>query len=318
MNRQKPFLYKQFREYCIITPMKTEGWLAASATAFLSYLRVERGLSKNSILAYSFDIRDFQAFAGPGPISGADSAVVAGYVDQLTRQGLSGRTIARRLSALKTFFRFLESEGRMDGDPAALVHAPRLAQSLPKYLTRQEVVRLLELPDTKTPLGKRDRAMLELLYSSGLRVSELCAVKIQDLNEDLGFIRVFGKGGKHRMIPVGRKAMAAIRDWLEQGRSLVLKSRSSAYLFVTGRGTAMTRQGFWKNLSQYAKLAGFNGRLTPHVLRHSFATHLLEGGADLRSVQSMLGHADIATTQIYTHVVRTRLRETVDRHHPRS
>lgn len=206
----------------------------------------------------------------------------------------------------------------MDGDPAALVHAPRLSHSLPKYLTRQEVVRLLELPDTKTPLGKRDRAMLELLYSSGLRVSELCAVKIQDLNEDLGFIRVFGKGGKHRMIPVGRKAMAAIRDWLEQGRSLVLKSRSSAYLFVTGRGTAMTRQGFWKNLSQYAKLAGFNGRLTPHVLRHSFATHLLEGGADLRSVQSMLGHADIATTQIYTHVVRTRLRETVDRHHPRS
>lgn len=298
--------------------MNTEGWLAASATAFLSYLRVERGLSKNSILAYSFDIKDFQAYAGPGPISGSDSAAVAGYIDQLTRQGLSSRTIARRLSALRTFFRFLESEGRLEGDPSALVHAPRLGQTLPKYLTRQEVVRLLELPDTKTPLGKRDRAMLELLYSSGLRVSELCAVKMQDLNDDLGFIRVFGKGGKHRMIPVGSQAMSAIREWIEQGRSLVLKSRSSAYLFVTGRGTAMTRQAFWKNLSEYAKLAGFAGRLTPHVVRHSFATHLLEGGADLRSVQTMLGHADIATTQIYTHVVRTRLRETVDRHHPRS
>lgn len=298
--------------------MKTEGWLAAAATAFLSYLRVERGLSKNSILAYSFDIKDFQAYAGPGPIIGADGAVVSGYVDRLTRQGLSSRTIARRLSALKTFFRFLESEGRLDADPAALVHAPRQGQSLPKYLTRQEIERLLELPDVNTPLGKRDRAMLELLYSSGLRVSELCAVKMQDLNEGLGFIRVFGKGGKHRMIPVGRVAIKAIQEWAGEGRSLVLKSRSSAYLFVTRRGTAMTRQGFWKNLSEYAKIAGFTGRLTPHVVRHSFATHLLEGGADLRSVQSMLGHADIATTQIYTHVVRTRLRETVDRHHPRS
>jgi integrase/recombinase XerD len=298
--------------------MKTEGWLAAAATAFLSYLRVERGLSENSILAYSFDIKDFQAYVGLGPVTGTNVDVVLGYVDRLTGQGLSSRTIARRLSALRTFFRFLQNEGRLDADPSALVHAPRQGQSLPKYMTRQEMVRLLELPDRQAALGKRDRAMLELLYSSGLRVSELCAVKMQDLNDDLGYIRVFGKGGKHRMIPVGREAMKSIREWSEQGRSLVLKSRSSAYLFVTGRGTAMTRQGFWKNLSQYAKLAGFAGRLTPHVVRHSFATHLLEGGADLRSVQSMLGHADIATTQIYTHVVRTRLRETVDRHHPRS
>jgi integrase/recombinase XerD len=298
--------------------MKTEGWLAAAAGAFLSYLRVERGLSDNSILAYSFDIKDFQEYAGPGPIDGAQSAVVSGYMDRLARQGLSSRTIARRLSALRTFFRFLQNEGRLDADPAALVHAPRLGQTLPKYLTTKEIGRLLELPDANQPLGLRDKAMIELLYSSGLRVSELCTLKMQDFNDDLGFVRIFGKGGKHRMVPVGKAAMLAIRKWVEEGRSLVLKSRSSAYLFVTGRGTAMTRQAFWKNLAQYAKTAGLHGRLTPHVLRHSFATHLLEGGADLRSVQSMLGHADIATTQIYTHVVRTRLREAVDLHHPRS
>lgn len=298
--------------------MRTEGWLAAAATAFLSYLRVERGLSEHSILAYSFDIKDFEAFAGPEPDLEEGAEDIRDYVDHLTRKGLSSRTIARRLSALKTFFRFLQSEGRLAADPAALVHAPRLGQPLPKYLTKQEVEQLLGLPDRDKPLGKRDRAMLELLYSSGLRVSELCTVKMQDLNQDLGVVRVFGKGGKHRMVPVGRTAMAAIQEWVQQGRSLVLKSRSSAYLFVTGRGTAMTRQGFWKNLSDYAKIAGFTGRLTPHVVRHSFATHMLEGGADLRSLQSMLGHADIATTQIYTHVVRTRLRETVDQHHPRS
>jgi integrase/recombinase XerD len=298
--------------------MKTEGWLAAAAGAFLSYLRVERGLSENSILAYSFDIKDFQEYAGPGPIDGADPAVVSGYMDHLAQHGLSSRTTARRLSALRTFFRFLQNEGRLDADPTALVHAPRQWQTLPKYLTSNEIATLLDLPDTAHPLGKRDKAMLELLYSSGLRVSELCALKMQDFNDDLGFVRVFGKGGKHRMVPVGKAAMKAIGDWTDHGRSLVLKSRSSAYLFVTARGTAMTRQGFWKNLAQYAKTAGLHGRLTPHVLRHSFATHLLEGGADLRSVQSMLGHADIATTQIYTHVVRTRLRETVDLHHPRS
>ncbi len=298
--------------------MKTEGWLATAAGAFLSYLRVERGLSANSILAYSFDIKDFQSYAGPGPIAGSDAAVVSGYLDRLAGQGLSSRTIARRLSALRTFFRFLQNEGRLEGDPAALVRGPHQWQTLPKYLTRHEIERLLEQPDVQKPLGKRDRAMQELLYASGLRVSELCSLKMQDLNVDLGFVRVFGKGGKHRMVPVGRQAMKAIQTWVAEGRGLVLKSRSSAYIFVTGRGTAMTRQGFWKNLSDYAKLAGLSGRLTPHVLRHSFATHLLEGGADLRSVQSMLGHADIATTQIYTHVVRTRLRETVDRHHPRS
>ncbi len=298
--------------------MKTEGWLATAAGAFLSYLRVERGLSENSILAYSFDIKDFQSYAGPGPIAGSDAAVISGYMDRLAGQGLSSRTIARRLSALRTFFRFLQNEGRMNGDPAALIHAPRQGQSLPKYLTGQEIEHLLSKPDEQSPLGRRNRAMLELLYSSGLRVSELCGLKMQDINDDVGFVRVFGKGGKHRMVPVGRQAMKAIRSWIGDGRSLLLKSRSSAYLFVTARGTAMTRQGFWKALSEYAKLAGLSGRLSPHVLRHSFATHLLEGGADLRSVQSMLGHADIATTQIYTHVVRTRLRETVDRHHPRS
>ncbi|MBA3975979.1 MAG: site-specific tyrosine recombinase XerD [Candidatus Solibacter sp.] len=298
--------------------MKTEGWLAAAAGAFLSYLRVERGLSENSILAYSFDIKDFQEFAGPGPLDGAQSAVVSGYMDHMARHGLSSRTIARRLSALRTFFRFLLNEGRLEADPAALVHAPQHWQVLPKYLTLQEIVCLLEQPDIHSPLGLRDKAMLELLYSSGLRVSELCALKMQDFNAELGFVRIFGKGGKHRMVPVGKTAMDAIEDWRDGGRSLVLKSRSSAYLFVTGRGTAMTRKTFWKNLTQYAKTAGLHGRLTPHVVRHSFATHLLEGGADLRSLQSMLGHADIATTQIYTHVVRTRLRETVDLHHPRS
>ena len=206
----------------------------------------------------------------------------------------------------------------MEEDPTALLRAPRQWQNLPKYLNAQQVQAILGSPDATQPLGSRDRAMLELLYACGLRVSELCGLKLTDLNLELGFLRVTGKGSKQRMVPVGTKAQEALADYLQWARGAVLKSRSSAALFVTARGGPMTRQGFWKLLGGYGKQAGIFHNLTPHVVRHSFATHLLDGGADLRSVQTMLGHADIATTEIYTHVVRSRLRSVVDEHHPRS
>ncbi len=240
------------------------------------------------------------------------------YVDRLRQEGLSSRSIARHITTLRGFYLFQQQQGAISEDPTALLTSPRQWQNLPKYLNLEEIEALLAAPDPQRPTGLRDRAMLQLLYATGLRVSELCKVRLSDLDSNYGLVRVTGKGNKQRIVPVGKAAVAAVAEYLRGARASILQGRPSAYLFVTSRGGPLTRQAFWKLLGGHGKKAGIFHDLTPHVLRHSFATHLLEGGADLRSVQTMLGHADIATTQVYTHVVRSRLRKTVDEHHPRA
>jgi integrase/recombinase XerD len=215
-------------------------------------------------------------------------------------------------------FGFLLREGLIETDPSEHMRAPRQWRAIPKFLNLEEIERIIACTDKTSPRGLRDRAMLELLYAAGLRVSELCRVGMSDLNLELGILRTTGKGNKQRLVPVGKDAVKAVEDYLKDGRTGLLKGRASRFLFVTARGGCLTRQGFWKLLAAYGRKAGIFRGLTPHMLRHSFATHLLEGGADLRSVQAMLGHADISTTQIYTHVMRSRLRETVEKHHPRA
>jgi integrase/recombinase XerD len=222
------------------------------------------------------------------------------------------------LSTLRSFFAFLLREGCISSDPTEHLGTPRQWQTIPKYLNLEEIERLSQSPDATRTTGLRDHAMIELLYATGLRVSELCNLGMGDVDLDSGVLRATGKGRKQRMIPVGKAALGAVRAYLETARPAILKNRRSRYLFVTARGGPMTRQAFWKLLRGHGRKAGVFRRLTPHTIRHSFATHLLEGGADLRSVQTMLGHADISTTQIYTHVMRSRLRKTVDEHHPRA
>jgi len=298
--------------------MKGEGALPVWIGAFLSFCRIEKGLADHTISSYGFDLKDLAEFCAYRKIAGCPASdELSQYLDELYGRGLSSRSIARKQATLRNFYRFLLREGKIGEQPIALMRAPRTWNTLPKYLNGQQIEALLTVPPADKTNGIRDRAMLELLYASGLRVSELCAVRLSDLNLDYGVIRVTGKGSKQRMVPVGAKAQAAIRDYLASARPKLLKGRASGFLFVTARGGPMTRQGFWKLIVNYGKRVGIFRGLTPHVLRHSFATHLLEGGADLRSVQTMLGHSDIATTQIYTHVLRSRLRSTVDEHHPR-
>lgn len=298
--------------------MAAEESLVAAIDAFLAFARVERGLAAHTIASYSFDLRDFLGFFRSRGLAWPPAASdLQAYRDWLDAAGLSPRTVARRISALRQFFRFLLLEGRISEDPAALLTTPRRWRNLPRYLTASQVEALLAAPQPDSPRGLRDRAMLETLYATGLRVSELVSLRLADLNLELGFVRVTGKGGKQRLVPVGSKAQEALRDYLAAGRPALLKGRANAHLFVTNRGGPMTRQAFWILLRKYGRQAGIFQRLSPHVLRHSFATHLLEGGAGLRSVQAMLGHADISTTEIYTHVMRTRLKTVVDQHHPR-
>ena len=295
-------------------------WLAERLDRFLGYLRVERGLSENSLEAYSRDIARFLNSLGeektrPTDISSED---VLKYVMAISRY-MAPRSVARNLSAIKTFFRFLASEGEISANPARLVDSPRIPRTLPDTMTVAEVERLLENVAPTSPLGLRDRAMLELMYGTGVRVSELVSLKLLDIYLEAGFVRVFGKGSKERLVPFGGKAEKALRDYLREGRPKIFsqKRTDSPYLFLNARGRPLTRQGFWKILKRYAARAGLSKRITPHSLRHSFASHLLEGGADLRSVQAMLGHADISTTQIYTHVTRERLRQVHEACHPR-
>jgi integrase/recombinase XerD len=291
---------------------------SARAQAFLNFCRIEKGLARNSLEAYRRDLDRYAAhLADTGaPYSGEDT--VRAYLDSLYSAGLSGPTISRHLTTLRNLFGYLLAEGAIAADPVGAIPMPRQWKNLPKRLSLDEVNRLVQAPDFSTPLGLRDRAMLELLYATGPRVSELCLVETRGLNLDMALLKLTGKGNKQRITPVGKHAVAALREYLDCGRPALLKGRVSRYLFVTARGGPMTRQGFWKLLRQYGRKAGIAAKLTPHLLRHTFATHLLEGGADLRSVQTMLGHADIGTTQIYTHVLRTRLRHTVDKHHPRA
>jgi integrase/recombinase XerD len=242
--------------------------------------------------------------------------VIRDYLGNLTHE-LSKRSQARNVSAIKTFFRFLVSEGKMKENPARLVETPRIQQKLPDILSVDEVERLLLQPDVATPLGQRDRAMLELLYATGLRVSELVHLRLLDVNLEAGFVKTLGKGSKERMVPFGEKARQAIKTYLSDGRSALLKEGHPPYLFLNFRGKPLTRQGFWKIIKNHGIMAGIKKNIKPHGLRHSFASHLLEAGADLRSVQLMLGHADITTTQIYTHVTRERLKELHGTCHPR-
>jgi integrase/recombinase XerD len=285
---------------------------------FLDHLKVERGLAENTVQAYSRDLARFFGFLekrGLSPPEVSQEDVLA-YMSSL-QGGLSVRSAARGLSALKLFFRFLVSTGRIEASPARLLGTPRIPQRLPGVLSRQEVELLLAQPEPSSPLGMRDRAMLELLYATGLRVSELVHLKVQNINLEAGFVRTLGKGSKERMVPMGAKALEALRGYLSDGRPALLRGKSSPYLFLNLRGRPMTRQGFWKLIRRYGVKAGIPKGIKPHLLRHSFATHLLECGADLRSVQIMLGHADISTTQIYTHVTRERLKEIHEKFHPR-
>ena len=285
-------------------------------TAFLHFCRIEKGLSDNSLQAYSTDLSKFVAFLGDAGLPGLDG--LRAYVDHLHRSGMANRSIARHLTTLRNFYGYLLREGRIEGDPTEHLRSPRQWQTIPKFLNLEDINKLVRAIDTTRPTGLRDRAMVELLFATGLRVSELCRVGVADLDQSLGVIRTLGKGNKQRLVPVGKEALRAVSEFVERGRPALLKGRASRFLFITARGGAMTRQGFNKLLDVWGKKAGIFHGLTPHVLRHSFATHLLEGGADLRSVQVMLGHADISTTQIYTHVMRSRLRDTVQKYHPRA
>lgn len=287
--------------------------------SFLQYLEVERGLSENTLTAYRRDLGKLEAFARSTgqKLEELTASDMRGFLRQLHRQGLSHRSIARALSATKGLYRFAAAEGLMPADPTEQIESSRLPRSLPRYLSLQEVERLLGAPDTKSSMGLRDRTMLETLYATGLRVSELVSLRLDDLHLDAGYLRCLGKGRKERIVPLGRSAAGWIRRYLRRGRPGVT-GRSGSWLFPNRLGTRMTRQRFWQILRSCGTKCGIRQRLSPHVVRHSFATHLLERGADLRSLQLMLGHSDIGTTQIYTHVSRERLRRVYDQHHPRA
>jgi integrase/recombinase XerD len=291
--------------------------LSGPARAFLDFCRVEKGLAANSISSYRTDLKRL-TLALSVREADASAEQLTSYVQSLYNAGMSARSIARHIATLRSFYAFLMREGTIAKDPAELLTPPRQWSTLPKYLNREEVERLIAAPPDSKPTGLRDRAMLELLYATGLRVTELCLLELSGVERQLGVLRVLGKGNKHRMVPFGESAGEAMDRYLRDGRGKLLRGRGSPHVFITARGGAMTRQAFWSLLKGYGRKAGITARLTPHVVRHSFATHLVEGGADLRSVQVMLGHADISTTQVYTHVARRRLREVIDRHHPRA
>jgi integrase/recombinase XerD len=290
------------------------------ADDFINHLLVEKGLSRNTVAAYSRDLLlylDHVRAKGISDIAQTDTALVIEHLIALRDAGLGPRSRARHLVALRGFYRFLVREKLLEINPAQIVDIPKIGRKLPDVLTVAEVARLLAAPDESKPLGLRDAAMLELLYAAGLRVSELITVDMAGINLEAAFVRVLGKGSKERVVPIGRIAKDKIHLYVTTARPVLLRGRPSPYLFVTRSGTPMTRQGFWKLLKKCALKAGTPHRITPHTLRHSFATHLLERGADLRSVQVMLGHVDIGTTQIYTHVAQDRLKVVHSRYHPR-
>jgi integrase/recombinase XerD len=290
------------------------------ADRFLNYLLVEKGLADRTLSAYSADLSGFLTFSkesGVGTAQGIDPSLILRHLIRLRQQGLEARSRARHLVSLRGFCRFLVREGILETDPARMIDLPKAGLKLPHVLSVDEVQALLQAPEPSTPLGARDAAMIELLYAAGLRVSELVGLRIQDVNLEAGFVRVRGKGGKERIVPIGTHARKRIEAYIDFGRQRQLRDRVSPYLFIARQGRPMTRQGFWKLLKKYGMKANIQKTVTPHTLRHSFASHLLEGGADLRAVQTMLGHADIATTQIYTHVARDRVRKIHKKYHPR-
>lgn len=292
---------------------------------FVDSMWLEYGLSKNTLSAYRSDLKQFSGFnAGPEiefnkavTLIQARDIEVQRFLAACYARGVKSASTSRTLSTLRRFYRYLVREGVCSQDPTVNLSSPKLGRSLPKSLSEDDVLALLAGPDESTAMGKRDRAMLELLYATGLRVSELVGIELDQINLQVGLVRVIGKGDKERLVPLGEMALDKLSAYLTSGRGDILGKRSSAAVFVSNRGTAITRQTFWYAIKRYAKLAGLNADLSPHTLRHAFATHLLNHGADLRSVQLLLGHSDLSTTQIYTHVARERLQSLHARHHPR-
>ena len=286
---------------------------------FTDALLLEEGLSANTLDAYRRDLEAFARWltAKRRRLPGVTPEHLREYVSARTTAGARARTSARLLSSLKRFYRYAVREELIPRDPTALLEAPKLGRPLPKTLTEQQVEDLLNAPDIGTPLGQRDRAMLETLYATGLRVSELVGLKLGQLGLTQGVVRVVGKGDKERLVPLGEEAIEWLQRYLREARAELVKRRATDAVFPTARGAAMTRQAFWHNLKRYARAAGIRVALSPHTLRHAFATHLLNHGADLRVVQMLLGHADLSTTQIYTHVARARLKQLHAQHHPR-
>ena len=287
---------------------------------YLQFIKVERGLSNNTVMSYARDLIKFRTFCaakGVDAIEDVTQDLLLQFMIHLSSKKMSVRTQARNLVSIRGLFKHLRAEGMLQADPTDGVELPRVGRKLPEVLTLEEVERLLAAPDTKTLLGLRDAAMLELLYATGLRVTELCKLRNDGLNLDHGYIDTMGKGRKQRLIPVGMHALDMLRQYLTEARPK-LDKRRDPHLFLTRLAGPMTRQAFWKMVGKYARQAGISKTIYPHKLRHSFATHLLEHSAGLREVQAMLGHADISTTQIYTHVSRQHLVETYRKHHPRS
>ncbi|MBS1839920.1 MAG: site-specific tyrosine recombinase XerD [Acidobacteria bacterium] len=298
--------------------------LAGAISSFLVHVKVEKGLAPNTHAAYQRDLSKFVDFAAKRKLELAKVSrdEIVDFLAGLYRQRLESKTVARNVVTLRNFFRYAHIQEWIAEDPAANLESPKIRKSLPGYLRLEDVEKLLQQPDASTAPGLRDRAMLEVLYSTGLRVSELTGLRVSDLDTKVGCVRCIGKGDKERVVPVGRKALGMVEKYLRDGRPALIRGSRGAvgspFLFVNRRGAKISRVGVWKILSNYGKQAGLRVALTPHMLRHSFATHLLERGADLRSVQMMLGHADISTTQIYTHVVEERLKQVYKAHHPRA
>jgi integrase/recombinase XerD len=288
---------------------------------FLTFLQVEKGLSKNTLDSYGRDLKKYIEFLKSQKIpsfSETNRTIIISYFLQLQKKGHASSTISRNLASIRSFYQFLVRERYLDKDPTINLESPKLEKRLPKVLSIKEVDLLLEQPDIKKPLGLRDKAMLELLYATGIRVTELITLDITDVELDMGYIKCLGKGSKERIVPIGSEAVKFLEQYILTERKKLIKKREEKALFVNHHGYRLTRQGFWKIIKRYAKRAKINKQITPHTLRHSFATHLLENGADLRSVQELLGHADISTTQIYTHITKKRLREVYSKTHPRA
>lgn len=287
---------------------------------FLGYLSVERGLSENTLASYKSDLAKFFKYLRSRHIMAIQKVsrqTITSFMLSEKDKGLSANSVSRELACLKTFFKFLIREGKIKEDVTSVIESPKLWKRLPSTLNLDEVETLLKTPNVRDLIGARDKASLELMYATGMRVSELIKLKMNDLNMDVGFVKCFGKGDKERIVPFGRKAKESIVRYLDRSRTALLKKKVSNFLFLTRLGKPMSRQAFWKTIKKYARLTGIKKEITPHSLRHSFATHILERGADLRVVQEMLGHSDISTTQIYTHVSKDRLKSIHHKFHPR-
>lgn len=288
---------------------------------FSHYLSVEKGLAQNTLESYRRDLKKFFIFLEKEKVlspKDVDHQLITRYLQTLKEKGLAPSTISRNVASIRSFFNFLVQENLLDDNPAQLVKAPRLEKKLPRVLTTKEVDRLLRQPRDDGQTGLRDKAMLELLYASGIRVSELVSLNVTDFSPEVGYLRCRGKGMKERIVPIGSVAVNCVQEYLNSCRQKMLKRNDERALFLNHHGRRLTRQGFWKILKKYARQSKIEGEITPHTLRHSFATHLLENGADLRSVQEMLGHSDISTTQIYTQITRRKIREVYDKTHPRA